>query len=220
MRPPETLPPNSLRNLVKTFTRSAAAAVVLGVLASSPTVASAQAVMTFTPAACETGLNAFRVDDPYIEAGFQTASPLLGSRCADSEHFAGYAMYIGGSEDGALLTKVGGGTFTLNSIDFAQLFANSLGGTFTLTGSVFGGGTVTQTFDLDASIGTPTFATFLFDPSFTDLTSVSFEPFSGVGYQFDNITLDAESETPEPASLVLLGSGFAAMIVARRRKRV
>jgi hypothetical protein len=53
----------------------------------------------------------------------------------------------------ALLTQNGGGPFSIQSIDLAHLESGTFGPqSFTFTGNVFGGGTVSQTFTIGAQL--------------------------------------------------------------------
>ncbi len=118
------------------------------------------------------------------------------------------------------LTRTGGGSFDLNSIDVGELFVTGSGiATVEFVGTFFGGGTISQSFTTDGVRATGSgFETVDFT-GFTDLVSVSWlqvTPF----IQFDNVTLDeAPVSAAEPAALAILGLGFAALGLYGRRRR-
>lgn len=112
------------------------------------------------------------------------------------------------------LSKVGGGLFTLNQLDFAEYLQNNRVSTLlSITGNVFGGGTVVQNVNLDfvrdGLGGLNDFQTTTFDGTWTSLTSVVFKGSgsdSGEDYfALDNIHVDEVTATPEPVSMALLG---------------
>jgi hypothetical protein len=122
------------------------------------------------------------------------------------------------------LVQTSGDPFSLLSIDLARNFAFDPAPTVTFTGTLAGGGTVTETFMVTEPPGFPqSFTPFNFT-GFTNLTSVSWnqpDPAAGLN-QFTDITL---STVPEPASIVTGGIGAMLVAVAgfrarRRRERV
>jgi hypothetical protein len=193
--------------------------VVASALLFVPALVSAQ-VMTFTSTGCATG-GTVDAGSSYSEAGFNLSSTDLVGWCADLSHYPGSAaLFINNPGEIATLTKTGGGTFAFTSIDLAHVYSSAMPSQlFTFTGHVFGGGDVTQTFTIAAQGNvSPTFSTYFLDGSFTNLTSVDFATQEPNYYQFDNVTMNAEV-APEPASLILLGSGLAGVFAVVRRRR-
>ena len=110
-----------------------------------------------------------------------------------------------------------GGTFTLNSIDVANFVIQSASpgaypSSVTFTGNIFGGGTVTQTYNLLAE---DNLQTVTFGSAWTDLSSVVL-----TDVQIDNVVLNNTATTPEPGSIaLLLGlTTTGAVFLIRRRK--
>ncbi len=190
--------------------------------------ASAQTTLTFSGNVCTGNASSPDIAVPYLESGFQIAFAGLGY----TYWCNGAAGYTGSPNIGiqpnynalATLTKVGGGTFSLLSIDLASVYtASQLGaaGSVLFTGDLFGGGTVTQTLTWAAPSGSPTNQTNLLNSNWNNLVDVYFSqplPY----FQFDNVVLDgtASSTVPEPATMTLLATGLAGMAAARRRKKL
>ena len=86
-----------------------------------------------------------------------------------------------------MLTKLGGGSFGITSIDLAALNSNAAGGFVTFTGDLSGGGTVTQMMSWNPSGGALTLSTNTFANTWTNLVSVKFSQVSPY-FQFDNIS--------------------------------
>ncbi len=120
------------------------------------------------------------------------------------------------------MSPVGGGTFALSQIDFAEfLQPDRVSKTVTVTGTRTVGGPVTKTVTLDQLRdglgGINDFQTEIFDATWQNLTSVLFKgngSTSGEDYfAIDNINVTV----PEPHSLVMAAS--AALVVGARRRR-
>ena len=102
--------------------------------------------------------------------------------------------------------------FQLVSFDAGELFQgfpSSWSQDVVVTGSFVGGGSVTQVFRLDFIHDGPgpnaDMESFTLSPAFTNLSVVRFQTSSpGKGFTLDNIVV---STVPEPATLLLAGSG-------------
>jgi hypothetical protein len=114
--------------------------------------------------------------------------------------------------DTATLTRAGGGTFSVASIDLAPLSASyGGGGPVTFFGTPASGPVKTVTFRTPPGLG---FQTYRFT-DFDDLLVVQWAQVAPY-HQFDNITLDVPvATTPEPVALLLLGVGLSALLGIR-----
>jgi hypothetical protein len=122
------------------------------------------------------------------------------------------------------MSPVGGGVFALNAADVAEwIDVNETARTVSVTGNLFGGGTVNTTLTLDLIFdgagGAPDFQTFAFGPTWTNLVSVVFKgngSLTGNNYfSLDNIVTNA---VPEPTTLAM-GGLFAVLGLSRVRHR-
>lgn len=197
--------------------------------------AHAQTTLTFDANACS-GTSAGSAGPTYIESGFMLSftgpnpTDAYAYWCSGNVSYPGSpAIFENWPGSVVTLTKVGGGTFTLTSIDLAPLYNPSVGiataGSVLFTGDLFGGGTVTATQSWDAATGNPTFKTDAFSNAWTNLVDVTFPQGNGHGplFQFDNVVLNggAESVVPEPATMTLFATGLVGLVGAglRRRKK-
>lgn len=113
------------------------------------------------------------------------------------------------------LTRANGRPFSLLSIDLARNFAFDPAPTVTFTGTLAGGGTVSETFTVTSASPPLTFQTFAF-AGFTGLTSVSWDQGAQGVHQFGDVHLAA---VPEPPTLVAgVVAGLAGLGLARRRR--
>lgn len=153
----------------------------------------------------------------YSEDGFDFSSSSAAGFATwgtTSPHSTGSTALFNNSLSGAMTTmSAGGQAFTVKAINLSELF--SFGGTsdVTFTGTLSGGGTVTQTFSLDGIFGNETFS---FASVFTDLVALSWTQ-NATFNQFDNIRVSLDA-VPLPAGGVLLLSALGAGAALRRRK--
>tara|TARA_R110002111_G_scaffold221901_1_gene284095 strand:+ start:549 stop:1142 length:594 start_codon:yes stop_codon:yes gene_type:complete len=115
-----------------------------------------------------------------------------------------------------LMTKNGGGTFSLNSFDFGSWLLEVP--SFTVNGLLSGGGMVSQSFNLDGD--ETTFETFFLNPSFTNLVSANWLMSSGnqKTFNIDNIKADINA-VPLPAAVWLFGPALLGFLGLRRKQK-
>jgi hypothetical protein len=149
--------------------------------------------------------------------GSVTESGFLTTTAGGSLFVIGNQALAGFAGDVVNITKVGGGAFSLSSIDFRLFSSSSF--SFNVTADIEGGGTATQ---LISGL-TTSLHTFNFGAAFDDVTAVHFAQGPSVaGFDdvfFDNVNVGAAvSAVPEPASLVLLGLGLTGLALRRRKQ--
>ena len=200
-------------------------------LALVASAASAQTTLTFN-ALTATDMSGVRyVNNCYVESGVRIT--VVGLACGTEAALATWTpdnpLYYTGSP--ALYNNLGasvdfmadgGGALSLTSIDLAPLlggFGNAT--TVSFMGTMVGGGSMTQTFNVPGM--TTALSTYAFGAGWTNLsgfrmtvTGPTFEPY----VQFDNVRLSVgpTSTVPEPSTVALVASGLLALgAVARRR---
>lgn len=126
----------------------------------------------------------------------------------------------GGTHDDVILAKQGGGTFSIQSFDYAGFAGGEV--PFRVVGNLSGGGQLFASFSPDGvsdNTGPDTdFETFLFGSDWTNLESVVWHHPGGVSgiFYLDNIEVD---QVPEPMTLTLMGLATAGFIARRRRNQ-
>jgi hypothetical protein len=156
----------------------------------------------------------------YTEGGFlftNTATDAPSLATLGTQFVGGFAgstaLFNDNYEGQTVLTKVGGGTFNLNSISLAELFAADVQFGVQFNGLLANNATVSKTFTLDGILG---FQDFTFGSDFSNLVSVSWNQTPDF-HQFDNVNV---TPTPIPAAAWLLGSGLAGLVGMRRRRNI
>lgn len=114
-----------------------------------------------------------------------------------------------------ILTKIGGGAFSIQSFDASERHVSFASGeTINVSAMLSGGGIISTVFTLDNTFG---FETLTFDASWTNLASVSFQNASG-RIAYDNIVVDAPTVVSAPGPLAILGLGILGLGLARRNR--
>jgi len=163
---------------------------------------------------------------PIVDSGFQfdfTAGgwgvfgPASGA-CCNVNYNGTTSLFADGDNGGqranVVMTKVGGGTFDVSSLDAAVYWIGA-SGTLELTGALSGGGTVTTSLN----VGTPWQS---FAVGFTDLVSLKFQDsasgafLDAPGFGIDNIST---APVPEPETYALMLLGLGALGVRRLAQR-
>jgi hypothetical protein len=182
-------------------------------------VNSAQATTITFESLAQPGTGLQIVPTPYIEAGFQFATTGGGDFAAwqtGSPNYPGStALFDNTTGDITTLTQVGGGAFSIASIDLMAAFNNNSAQTLTFIGTRPDNSTVTQTFNVPASGSPITENLFLFtDPGFLDVKSVTFATQNSPFYQFDNVTVNG---VPDSGGTILLMFVSVAALLALQR---
>ena len=121
-----------------------------------------------------------------------------------------------------------GGEFSLNSIDLGEWLGTTPFTTIEITG--VGGSNPSTSFVLDGFVdgtgGAPDFQTLTFDATWSNLTAVTLNGIGGPldvnGQPLGSFTIDnivVNTAVPEPASLLLMGTGLGAVVRRRLRRR-
>lgn len=196
---------------------------VFAVLALSATSASASTILNFNEYIH--GDDNVRRYESVESQGFKIVSdrawaPLMNHNLVHfgNADYLGATMMTGGSGTHAVFSRIGGGPFTLNSIDLTDGFNTPTAGFFDIT--FFDGvEEITETLQLDRIKG---LQTFNFNRENLQWFSIGTSGFAGGELQFDNVVLDAPviSGVPEPTTWAMMIAGFGLAGAAIRRRRV
>lgn len=136
----------------------------------------------------------------------------------------GASLGIDTGADGMVITKTGGGSFLLNSLDFNNIYNSVYPGDLTLTITFGDSSTQARTVSLDGAIGMQTEVFNL-----EDVVSVAIQAVSTQAnlFQIDNLVTNQrvagdpprEGAVPEPASWVMMLMGFGALGATLRRRK-
>jgi hypothetical protein len=115
--------------------------------------------------------------------------------------------------DTSVLQAIGGGAFSVSSIDVSETCLTCGPQIVTFVGNIEGGGTITQSFTMDNISGSQTVSF----SGFGDITSLTWSYGYNSRAQVDNIVTGA-APVPEPATWLLLGSGFLPLMGWSRKR--
>ena len=157
------------------------------------------------------------------ESGFTLTANDNGLRVL-SETFGGTGLtnptgdfgFIQNSAD--TITLSGDSVFSINSMNLGMLFSSSAGNV-AVTGNLFGGGTISTLFNVvNVSNNGGSFASYVFDSSWINLTSIDIHRDSGIFMGIDNISVNAQS-VPDPSTLVIFALGAMGLFSRRLKKQ-
>ena len=144
---------------------------------------------------------------------FTSNSPFMGL-WGDSPNGNGTPALIAGygsSTNGVTITPTGGGAFDLDNFDMSiSWYDGSSSLLVNVLATLFGGGTESEQITLGQGIQQ-------YDLNLDNVTSVSVSGDPNGYWLMDNVNSNA-GVTPEPGSLLLLGTGIAGLAAAIRRK--
>lgn len=217
-------------------------ALALPLLAAAGAAFAAPVVLDFSNYA-STGVHATVSSGgfTFVPAGGNLAVAMNGSSCSPTCAANGTTALVVGATHlvpatvaPVTMTTAIYASFRLTGLDYAELSNNFVNGwsasSIEMTGTLFGGGTITQTLLVDGVNDGPgggvDFQAAALDALWatSDLVSLQFNGFIGAtggqAFQLDNIALDVTrvAPLPEPGALALTGLALAAAWQVRRRR--
>ncbi|MER2491518.1 PEP-CTERM sorting domain-containing protein [Catenovulum sediminis] len=154
----------------------------------------------------------------YEEGGFTLSFGAM--HYAGQQHVNQYAgsagLHMRSSNGLITLFDSNNDLFSIESIGLSVLRNGRVSPSITFIGSLFGGGTVQTTFT-PVTFG---FTDFVFDSSFSSLTSLTWRQGSGESnaHQFDNIKLNSV-DVPEPSTLAVFVLGLMGLASRKFKKQ-
>jgi hypothetical protein len=138
--------------------------------------------------------------------------------CADNG-----TQWIGGDASAVTMARADGSAFALMQLDAAEGLAGlNQPDALVLVARLAGGGMVSTTFGFDGindSLGPLTdFQSFPLDPAWRQIVSLTFATTNDGWFGLDNLVVEQPPVIPEPATLMLLGTGLGVMAAARRAR--
>jgi len=165
-----------------------------GVVGKTPDGSDARAI-DFAALACATPEYHPPLASPFATDGYtftNLSGTNFGSWCSSATHYAGSAaLYNGGGNTTARLSRSDGKSFFVSSIDLAQLYYGQTGPvSIVFTGMREDGTTISQTVTFNGNGGTPAFQRATFGPLFdTRIASLSWSQGGNDLHQFDNVRI-------------------------------
>lgn len=151
------------------------------------------------------GFNLYTGHGHYIDSAYGPVGPSFPDNGTD--------FLLHDNSNPMILTKIGGGAFSIQSFDASEYNVSfATGETINVSAMLSGGGIISTVFTLDDTFG---FETLTFDASWTNLASVTFQNTNG-RIAYDNIVVDAPTVVSAPGPLAILGLGILGLGLARR----